>query len=123
MIRLLFIGLIILITTFSCENSEITTGAQGYVTKSPINPVEQAGQINYAPLKAIFHVYTIGGSKVTVFSSNEEGFYQVFLSPGSYKVIPEKNTTIMNPEIQVKEISIESVGFTKIDLSFDTGIR
>lgn len=112
-----------LFSFISCENEEVITGAEGYIMKSPISPVEIQGQLNYAPLMATFYVYNTQGSIVLKFNSNSDGWYHVALLPGTYTVVPDKSAPIMSPQFQSKLIKVESVGYTKIDLSFDTGIR
>ncbi len=119
----IFISVLISLLSLGCDHEELVTGAEGSIVKSPINPVEIQGQINYAPLKAKIHVFDRNLIKVTSFESNEEGFYIVFLKPGIYTFIPDKNTPIMSPQLQSKLIEIESIEITKVDLNFDTGIR
>jgi hypothetical protein len=118
-ILLVFLGLI------ACENNkeEITTGLEGKVYRGPINPVEMEGQVNDAPFSALFHVYNLNNKLITSFSSNAAGEFTVMLAPGNYKIIPDKSAPIMSAESQVKEITVNAVGITSIDLFFDTGIR
>lgn len=118
-IIIVFLGLV------ACENNkeEITTGLEGTVYRGPINPVALEGQVNDVPFSALFRGYTLKNKLVTSFSSNTAGEFMVMLAPGNYKIIPDKSAPIMGAESQVKEISVNPVGITSLDLYFDTGIR
>lgn len=117
--------LIVFLSLFACETTkeEITTSLEGIVYRGPINPVEMEGQINDAPFSALFRVYNLKNKLITSFSSNAAGEFSVMLSPGNYKIIPDKSAPIMGEESQVKEITVNEVGITNMDLYFDTGIR
>lgn len=118
-ILIVFLGLI------ACENNkeEITTGLEGIVYRGPINPVTMEGQVNDAPFSAIFRVYNLKNKLITSFSSNAAGEFTVMLVPGNYKIIPDNSAPIMSAESQVKEITVNPIGITNMDLYFDTGIR
>ncbi len=117
--------LLVLLGLFACENNkeEITTGLEGIVYRGPISPVEMEGQVNDAPFSALFRVYNLKNKLMASFSSNAVGEFSVMLVPGIYKIIPDKSAPIINAESQVKEITINPIGITNIDLYFDTGIR
>ena len=117
----LVISLLIIFT--SCDHQEITTGIEGHVYRSPINPVEIEGQINYAPFSALFHVYNKDENRILSFTSSADGSFKVKLLPGNYIIIPDKTAPLMGAQFQIKEVKIEPIGITKIDLNFDTGIR
>jgi len=121
------IGIILMVffALIACENNkeEITTGLDGKVYRGPINPVEMEGQINDAPFSALFRVYNSKNKLIKSFSSNAAGEFMVMLAPGNYKIIPDKSAPIMSAESQVKEITVNAVGITNLDLYFDTGIR
>lgn len=118
-ILIVFLGLI------ACENNkeEITTGLEGIVYRGPINPVAMESQVNDAPFSALFRVYTLKNKLITSFSSNAAGEFMVMLASGNYKIIPDKSAPIMSAESQVKEITVNPIGITNMDLYFDTGIR
>ncbi|MDP3359447.1 MAG: hypothetical protein Q8S41_08875 [Lutibacter sp.] len=119
LIQIVFLGL------SACEHNkeEITTGLEGIVYRGPINPVEMEGQVNDAPFSALFRVYNLKNKLITSFSSNAAGEFMVMLAPGNYKIIPDKSVPIMGAESQVKEVTVNAVGITNINLYFDTGIR
>ncbi|OGS71250.1 MAG: hypothetical protein A3F91_02330 [Flavobacteria bacterium RIFCSPLOWO2_12_FULL_35_11] len=117
--------LIVFLALIACENNkeQITTGLEGIVYRGPINPVEMEGQVNDAPFSALFRVYNLKNKLITSFSSNATGEFMVMLAPGNYKIIPDKSAPIMSAESQVKEITVNPIGITNMDLYFDTGIR
>jgi len=108
---------------FGCENIELTTGLEGTVYRSPINPVEMEGQVNEAPFRALFNVYNLNDQHIKSFSSNANGEFNVLLAPGDYQIIPDKSAPIMGAGIQVEEVSVDPGGITSQDLFYDTGIR
>ena len=118
-ILIVFLGLI------ACENNkeEIPTGMEGIVYRGPISPVVIDGQINDTPFSTLFRVYSLKNKLITSFSSNAAGEFSVMIAPGTYKIIPDKSAPIMSAESQVKEITVNPVGITNIDMYFDTGIR
>ena len=119
------IFLIVFLALIACENNkeEITTGLEGIVYRGPINPVEMEGQVNDAPFSALFRVYSLKNKLITSFTSNVAGEFTVMLAPGNYKIIPDKSAPIISAESQVKEITVNPIGITNMDLYFDTGIR
>jgi hypothetical protein len=60
---------------------------------------------------------------LTSFSSNAVGEFSVILAPGAYKIKPDNSAPILSAELQVKEMTVNPIGLTHIDLFFDTGIR
>ena len=119
------IFLMIFLVLSACENNkeEITTGLEGIVYRGPINPVEMEDQVNDAPFSALFRVYNLKKKLITSFSSNAAGEFMVMLAPGNYKIIPDNSAPIMGAEFQIKEVTVNAVGITNINLYFDTGIR
>jgi hypothetical protein len=118
-ILIVFLGLI------ACENNteEIITGLEGKVYRGPISPVAMEDQVNDAPFSALFRVYNLKNKLITSFLSNADGEFMVMLAPGNYKIIPDNTAPIMSAESQIKEITVNAVGITNMDLYFDTGIR
>lgn len=121
----LLIGFVLISSFTDCSHNEeiLTTGVEGIMYRGPINLVEIDGEPNNAPFSAVFHVYNLRNSMVTSFTSNESGFYKVMLSPGNYFVVPDASAPLMQGEFQKKEITVQPLGISTIDLYFDTGIR
>ena len=90
--------------------------------RGPIAPVCAVNQPCEAPFKASFSVQR-GATRVTAFQSDEQGHFEVRLSPGSYVVVPEADAPIISPQLQTKEVTVGTSGLTMVELHFDTGIR
>lgn len=123
--KTIFRTLFFLVIFSSCTSEEqlLTTGLKGQVFRGPIAPVVIDGQLNDAPFSAKFFIYNSKNKQISSFISNENGEYMVSLSPGNYKVVPDKSAPILSAEFQKKEVTVEVEGFTNLDLYFDTGIR
>jgi len=99
-----------------------STGVAGTVFRGPVAPVCAVNQPCEAPFKASFSVQR-GTTRVTSFQSDEQGHFEVRLSPGSYVVVPEADAPIISPQSQTREVTVGTNGLTMVDLHFDTGIR
>jgi hypothetical protein len=102
--------------------SPTSTGVAGTVFRGPVAPVCAFNQPCEAPFKASFSVQR-GTTRVTAFQSDEQGHFEVRLSPGSYVVVPEADAPIISPQSQTREVTVCTSGLTMVDLHFDTGIR
>ena len=75
------------------------------------------------PFSATFTVLDGQGSPVAHFRTDERGYFQVFVLPGEYTIVPDESAPLMNPGSQRKEVTVEPRKFTQVTLIFDTGIR
>lgn len=57
------------------------------------------------------------------FSSNDAREFSVMLTPGNYTIIHDKSAPIISADSQVKEIAVNRIGISRMELYFDTGIR
>ena len=99
-----------------------TTGLEGHMIRGPVQPVCISDQPCEEPFAATFHVKR-GGAAVTDFSSGSDGYFVVFLEPGDYEIVPAAEAPLESPEGQARAVSVGETGLTRIELSFDTGIR
>ena len=100
-----------------------TTGLTGTVTRGPVTPVCRVDVPCDAPFSASFSVQQ-NGRQVAQFRSDQNGQFTVFLSPGSYTVVPGTDAPIISPAQQTKSVTVVANGqLTVVQLSFDTGIR
>ena len=97
------------------------TGLEGVVTRGPVTPVCRVGVPCDAPFSAGFTVLR-GNAAVARFWSDSAGRYDVLLPPGGYDVMPDSGAPVW-PVGQAKAVAVGSVGMTRVDLAFDTGIR
>ncbi len=107
----------------ACEENELSTGLTGIVFRGPINPVAIVGIPNDEPFSAEFYVYDNLDQFIQSFKSDDEGKFSVAIPPGVYMIIPDKTAPIINPEQQIKEVTVNPDSITSLDLYFDTGIR
>jgi hypothetical protein len=113
-----------LLLTASCGSptAPTSTGLAGTVLRGPTTPVCATNQPCEAPFRAGFVVQR-GSTRSATFQSDEQGHFEVRLSPGTYVVIPDDNAPIISPKSQTKEVTVGESGLTLVELHFDTGIR
>jgi len=99
-----------------------TTGLIGTVYRGPTAPVCTVNDPCEAAFTARFTVQR-GSSRVATFQSDQQGHFEVRLSPGSYVVVPDADAPIISPASQTREVTVGANGLTTVDLHFDTGIR
>ncbi|HYT77032.1 MAG TPA: hypothetical protein VEL79_19915 [Vicinamibacterales bacterium] len=99
-----------------------TTGLTGTVVRGPITPVCQPQVACDAPFSAGFTVER-NGRQIAQFRSAADGTFTVWLSPGTYNVIPDADAPLLAPMSQLKTADVGTVGLTTVRLQFDTGIR
>ena len=95
------------------------TGLEGTVRRGPIQPVCREDEACDAPLQGAFTLERDGGA-VARFASDSAGYFLVYVSPGTYLVVPGMPIGI-GP--QTLEVVVQAQGLTHVDLTFDTGIR
>lgn len=97
-------------------------GLQGVVSRGPITPVCRTDVPCDAPFAADFDVRD-SRHIVTRFRSDNAGRYLVMLPPGDYTIVPEASAPLLGATQQTRAVTVGTVGLTRRDLSFDTGIR
>jgi hypothetical protein len=112
--------LFFLLIACNSPEAEPTTGLQGIVLRGLVQPVCQVDEpCNDEPFAASFRLEPGGKT----FASDSEGKFLIYLKPGRYTVIPNKDAPIISPEAQTKEVEVLAGELTNVTLSFDTGIR
>ncbi len=106
------------------DRSAMTTGLEGRVLKGPMCPGPQPEQgCPDQPFSAWFNVFDDQEKLVTRFQSNEDGFFEVTLLPGTYTLVPDESAPILRPHIQKRTVTVQPDQITSVTLTFDTGIR
>jgi hypothetical protein len=121
----LFLLLVTAIIATACGNpasSTPTTGLTGVVVRGPITPVCRIDIPCDAPFSAGFSVQQ-NGRQAGQFRSDADGRFTVWLSPGAYRVVPDRDAPLMAPASQARAVEVGSTGLTAVRLEFDTGIR
>ena len=109
----------------ACSNPgspDPTTGLTGIVIRGPITPVCRLDTPCDAPFSAGFTAER-NQRQVAQFRSDADGRFTVWLSPGTYQIVPNSDAALLHPASQVKTVDVGNVGLTDVRLEFDTGIR
>ena len=114
----------LVLAALSCgsPSAPSNTGLTGTVYRGPVTPVCTVSQPCDAAFAASFTVQR-GSTRVATFQSDQQGHYEVRLSPGNYIIVPDDNAPIMSPKSQTRDVTVGQSGLTALDLHFDTGIR
>ena len=100
------------------------TGIEGQVTIGPMCPVVRQGQeCPDQPYQATLTVLTSAGRKVTQFTTDTEGKFQVPLAPGDYILHPEPPQNQPMPVAAEQTFTVVEGQFTQIRVIYDSGIR
>jgi hypothetical protein len=101
------------------------SGIEGQVTIGPScpGPISQNDtKCADKPYKATFTIKTANGSQtVKSFSSDANGAFRVSLDPGTYLIT--SSTGSKYPTFNPQTVVVTAGKYTRIDLSFDSGIR
>jgi len=100
----------------------VTTGLEGHVIRGPVQPVCINGQPCEEPFAATFHVKR-NGAPIQQFTTGTDGYFVVYLEPGAYEIVPDEAAPLHEPDQQPRTISVGATGLTRVEISFDTGIR
>jgi hypothetical protein len=98
-----------------------TTGLEGTITRAPVMPVCLVGVPCDAPFSGGFEVLR-SQRPVARFVSDSAGRYLVLLAPGDYTIVPDSMSPLLLG-VQSRAATVGTVGMTRLDLQFDTGIR
>lgn len=129
------------LTLFQQKLAPADSGIYGTVTIGPTCPVQRVGDNSCAdrPYQATVAIYLVKpgtaipmlyptppGSvatvrKVTTFTTDAWGKFRVGLAPGSY--VLRKDSPNAFPSLPDVIATVTAGNFTKVDLSFDSGIR
>lgn len=108
----------------STEGDPSATGLEGRVLKGPMCPGPQTPQgCPDQPFSAWFEVFDDQQKLVTRFQTNQDGHFEIALSPGVYTLVPDEAAPIIRPHTQPQIVTVQPDGMTTVLLNFDTGIR
>ena len=100
----------------------ITSGVEGYVFIGPTCPVVQAGNpCPDKPYQATLSVLDTHGKKILKFQTDINGTFHVPLATGEYILHPESPGVMPNAPEQ--PFTILAGQFTKLNITYDSGIR
>jgi hypothetical protein len=102
-----------------------TSGIEGQVLIGPTCPVVGPNDPDCAdkPYQATLTVLNPSGQKVIQFTTDVEGKFRVSLNPGDYILHPESPSDTLLPVGQEQPFTVIAGQFTKLTVSYDSGIR
>ena len=116
------IGLILLMVGCNSSPTPATSGVEGQVLIGPMCPVMQIGHsCPDQPYQAIVSIFRENGQKVVSFQTGMDGSFRLALAPGDYFLRPESPGGM--PHAEEQPISIHANQFTRVTVSYDSGIR
>ena len=114
--------LILLIATCSAQPASADSGIEGNVLIGPNCPVVQQGQdCPDKPYQAALTINNPDGRMVAQVKTDEMGHFKIPLDPGEYILHPE--TPNMIPFASEQTFTVNSGKFTKVTVTYDSGIR
>jgi hypothetical protein len=103
-----------------------SSGIEGQVLLGPQCPVQQAASpCPDKPYVATVDVYTADRkTKVATFTSDANGHYRVGLLPGDYYIDPQPpDPSRPLPVAAPQTATVQSMKWTEVTITYDTGIR
>jgi hypothetical protein len=100
----------------------------GSVHAGPVCPVERPGDSSCAPRAvdgAVLVIERASGGEVARATSGVDGTFSVHLPPGDYRIVPQPVSGLLGTA-QPMTLTVAADGTTspsRIDISYDTGIR
>jgi hypothetical protein len=103
----------------------VASGIRGTTSSGPACPVQRPGSsCSHRPIRAVISV-TRPRSAATVGSTTTDraGRFQLKLPPGSYLLVARTLDPLPNGGTQRRSVTVTDGAFTKVAISFDSGIR
>ncbi len=120
--HIIFLLFVLLLTACLPTPQPSDSGIEGAVTIGPMCPVMQANKpCPDRPYQAVLTVMTTNGKKVTQFQTNENGLFRIELGPGDYVLHPESPNEL--PFAVDIPFTVYEHQFTRLEISYDSGIR
>ncbi len=100
----------------------LDSGVEGTVMLGPTCPVERAGEdCEDQPFAAKLLIVDATGATVAATTSAADGSFRVGVAPGSYRI--EDGEQNVMPFLKPVDVVVRPNGYTRVRLSFDSGIR
>ncbi len=124
--RVKYIFLVIFLLVSGCSPllapAPADSGIEGHVTIGPMCPVVQINNpCPDKPYQAAITVLTTDRRKVTQFQTDANGYFHMALAPGEYILRPESPNVM--PHSNDIQVSVVRGQYTRVDVSYDSGIR
>ena len=103
---------------------ESESGVEGYLWIGPTCPVVHEGtECPDKPYETEFTITDAEGEVVAVGKSDAEGFFRVYLHPGSYIFVPERGKQGGFRFAEPIPFDVGLASFTLLEITFDSGMR
>jgi hypothetical protein len=102
--------------------TRLDSGVRGKVLYGPTCPVERVGEPCVEPYRATLRIRRRASHKlVATTRSDAQGRFKVPLAPGRYVIVPVSGRPY--PNAAPKPVRVERHRFTRVTITFDSGIR
>jgi hypothetical protein len=102
----------------------LESGVEGYVWIGPTCPVVRVGtECPDRPYETELDVTDSKGTIVALGKSDADGYFRIFLPPGSYILVPETPNGNAPPFADPILFHVEPGLFTHLEINYDSGIR
>ncbi len=125
--RIKYIFLLIFLLVSGCSSlsapTQADSGIDGQVTIGPTCPVVQINNpCPDKPYQATLTVLTASNHrKIIQFKTDANGYFRIALAPGEYILHPESPNVM--PHAQDIPFSVVGGKYTRVDITYDSGIR
>lgn len=118
-----FFLLFIILTGCSYTSTPaLASGVEGHVTIGPICPVVQINNpCPDKPYQATLTILDARGKKILKFQTDANGYFHVALAAGDYVMHPESPNVM--PHAPGQSFTVMADKFTRLDITYDSGIR
>ena len=120
-----FLLVTLFLTLAGCSQTSkpvVKSGIEGHVLIGPACPVVQVNNpCPDKPYQANLSVLDTHGKKIMKFQTDVNGYFHVALAVGEYILHPESPGVMSHAPEQV--FSVLAGEFTKLDITYDSGIR
>lgn len=122
--KILLLICLIITACSPIQKAPADTGIEGQVFIGPMCPVVREGEeCPDQPYQAILKVLELNGQEVIRFETDEQGCFRVALPPGEYILHPETPENMPLPYASEQEFTVQAGQYTKLTITYDSGIR
>jgi len=120
--RILVLCVFVFAACTSINPTSTDSGVKGQVFVGPMCPVVQEGQeCPDQPYQATITVNSPDGGKIVQVQTDEEGRFEIPLTPGEYILHPESPNVM--PFASEQSFVVEEGKYTELIVNYDSGIR
>ena len=125
--KILFVPIVLLTLAcglFATPTTPTDSGIAGKTLMGPMCPAIRVGEeCPDQPYQATITVNNLEGRKIVQFQTDEQGNFKVLLAPGEYILHPETPEGKPFPYADEQRFTVLPGEFTRLIVSYDSGIR